>query len=161
MKTARDYHIPIKLTRGIPPDVIYNLKVGDHFTDHGYSSTSFTRQIANSFHGESGRLEITIPKGFKFLSVPSYAIHNAKRTKTNSGGLPSLAKSEAEAILPRSTTFQVKKIEVTKGKFDAESRVLYVHAVSSSVQPPREKWASTKALAKQAKKEPPSGNPIS
>jgi uncharacterized protein len=139
MRSARDYSLPIEVTRGIPLHVVSELKVGDTFIDHGFSSTSFAKSKSNEF-GSGAHLEVRLPKGFKFLSVPSFA--------KAAGVSSALAMSEAEAILPRGTAFKLRKIAV-----ENSTKVYYMDAVSSAIQPPREKWASTKTLKTLAKKQ--------
>jgi hypothetical protein len=127
MNEARTYRLAIRLTRGIPADVVAGHKVGDTFTDHGYSSTSFAKAKAAQFGHSNTQLEVRLPYGFKFLSVPSYFAAVGK-----GGGL---AFNEAEAILPRGTTFKIQKI-TTQGGY----KVYHVDALSSSLQPPRAEW---------------------
>jgi hypothetical protein len=139
MESARDYAVPIRMMRGIPKHVVSDFKVGDTFADKAYCSTSFSKSKSNDF-GDSARLHITLPKGFKFLSIPSWA--------KASGSTSHYAMAEAEAILPRGTGFKINKIETENHR-----TVLHVHAIFSSIQPSRDKWVSTKA-AKLKKSDP-------
>jgi len=143
MANARDYSVQIHVTRGLPQHVVKNLGKGDTFTDHGYSSTSFAKVKAGSF-GDGAQLDVRLPKGFKFLSVPSYA-----RAMGQSSGL---AQQEAEAILPRGTTYKIRKIV----KSSSGKKIYYVDALSSAIQPPKEKWVSSKT-AKKLQQQPPLG----
>lgn len=139
-KNARDYSINIELTRGIPPHALTGLEVGDTFVDHAYSSTSFSRLKAKDF-GPNTHLEIRLPQGFKFLSVPSFA---------KAGGIKahaSLAMSEAEAILPRGCGYKIREIKSEGGR-----QVYYLDAIFSSIQPPREKWVSSLTAKREAAK---------
>ncbi len=141
MRNARDYSIPIEVTRGLPLHAVEHLNVGDTYTDHGYSSTSFSRQVAKNFGSNKAHMEIRLPQGFKFLSVPSFA---------KAGGMKhnvSMAQNECEAILPRGCTFKIRDIKKEGG-----AKVYYVDAVSSSIQPPREKWVSSLTEKREAKK---------
>lgn len=140
MRNARDYAIQIDVTRGIPTHVIAKMNVGDTFIDHAYSSTSFSREKAQNF-GPQAHLEIRLPKGFKFLSVPSFAKAGGMKTQL------SLAMGEAEAILPRGCGYKVREI-----KKEGHRNVYYVDAVFSSIQPPREKWISSLTEKREAKK---------
>lgn len=139
MRNARDYSITMEVTRGVPQHAIQGLGVGDTFIDHGFSSTSFSRQKAKSF-GQGAHLEVRLPQGFKFLSVPSFA---------KAGGLKGahgLAMGEAEAILPRGCGFKIREIK------NEGHKVYYVDAIFSSIQPPREKWVSSLTEKREAKK---------
>lgn len=143
MKQARDYAIPIRVIRGIPNSVVHNAKIGDTFIDHGYSSTTFSKEIARAFGKQATVLHVTLPKGFKFLSVPSFA--KAVGDK-KAGSVGSLAMKEAEAILPRSTAYKITKIEN-----ESSHRIMHVEVQSSSIQPPGSPWVSTRAAKLKAK----------
>jgi 8-oxo-dGTP pyrophosphatase MutT (NUDIX family) len=134
IKEARDFNIPIKVMRGVPANVVHGLKPGAVFTDHAYSSTSFSKKLATAW--SAVRLEITLPKGFKFLSIPSMA-------KAAPGKVGSCAMSEAEAILPRGCVFKVTKIE------SGSKPVLHVRAIASSIQSGDTEWMSSKAAKKR------------
>jgi phage-related protein (TIGR01555 family) len=140
IREARDYALPIKLTRGMPNHALPNVEVGATFMDHGYQSASFSKDVAKSFGNHNTVLEITMPKGFKFLSVPSYA-------KAAEGHYISHAENEAEAILPRETAYRIKKIEQT-----GTHRILHVDAIASSLQPPGTEWVSSKAAKLKSEK---------
>lgn len=139
LKSARDYAVPIKLTRGMPNHAIPNAAVGETFVDHAYQSTTFAKAVSQSFGQGTTVLNITIPKGFKFLSVPSFAKASANAGHHFSGH----ATQEAEAILPRGTGYRIKKVSQ-----EGTHRVLDVEAVFNSLQPSRDEWKSTKASKK-------------
>lgn len=153
LSQTRDYSMPVKVVRGVPNVAIpHDIKPGDTFVDHGFQSTSFSGKVAKDFGSGNTLLRVTLPKGFKFLAVPAFA-----RAATNAGKHVSHhATSEAECILPRGVGYRVKKIEQ-----DGGHRVMHVHAVFSSIQPPGTEWVSTrtaKAKAKLQQQEPPSGS---
>lgn len=131
LQNTKNFALPITVHRGVPGKVVAGLKKGDTFTDHGYVSTTFSRSISKSF-SEGTRLEIKLPKGFKFISVPSAADHGLK-----SGH----AKHEAEVILPRSTVFRIRSIN--KGR-------IVVDAVASSIQGQPKTWKKVSAPAAEA-----------
>ena len=143
LNEAPDFNIPVRLTRGVPSKVVANLKPGETYTDHGYMSTSWSASKASNFGDGTTQLEITIPPGFKFLSVPSIT------AAAKSAGQPyhSLADDEGESILPRGTTLRLSHTEWKNGK-----QVYYVHAVANSLQPPGTEWISAKTKALKAKK---------
>lgn len=113
---VKNFALPIKVYRGMPASVYQNLKPGDTFVDHGYQSTTFSKHLAQGWG--SGTVEISLPKGFKFISIPSTIEH---------GIGSSLANKEAEVLLPRSTVYRIKSLG-TKGK------PTKVEAIASSVQ---------------------------
>lgn len=145
VRTSRAYMIPIKMTRGVPDKAIEGKGVGDTFVDHGYVSTSFSANVASGFGDGTSRLEITVPKGFKFLSVPSFraGAQKAGYTEDDAFDLMHLGGREAEAILPRGTGFQITKISKEGGR-----RVVHVNAVFSSIQPPGTEWKTARVRNK-------------
>lgn len=155
LSQTRDYSMPVKVVRGVPNVAIpHDIKPGDTFVDHGFQSTSFSGKVAKDFGSGNTLLRVTLPKGFKFLAVPAFA-----RAATNAGKHVSHhAVAEAECILPRGVGYRVKKIEQ-----DGGHRVMHVHAVFSSIQPPGTEWVSTrtaKAKAKLQQQEPPGGSTV-
>jgi hypothetical protein len=120
LREAKVFSVPVKVFRGWPSHVLADLKEGDVFVDHGYLSTSFSYMKARSFAGSFAPVvEITLPKRFPFLSIPSL----------NGIGIKSgLGMQEAEAILPRGTTMRVKK-------FDKGKNILQVEAIASTIPP--------------------------
>lgn len=122
--------VPLDLVRGIPPHLLEGLKVGDTYVDHAYASTSFSKAVSADF-SEGGTLNITIPKGFKFLSVPS--ISDVARHADNAGWseIGSNGIAEAEALLPRGTGMRVKKLIMKRGKVVGA----HLEAIYSSIQP--------------------------
>jgi hypothetical protein len=143
LNEAPDFNIPVRLTRGVPDHIVKDLQPGQTYTDHGYMSTSWSAKKAQNFGDGTTQLEITIPPGFKFLSVPSIT------AAAKSAGQPyhHLADDEGEAILPRGTTLRLSHVEQKDGK-----KIYHVHAVSNSLQPPGTEWISTKSKALKAKK---------
>jgi hypothetical protein len=150
LSQARDYSMPVKVMRGMPTNALpADIKPGDTFVDHGYQSTSFSGEVAKSFGSQNTVLRITLPKGFKFLAVPAFARAAEKDGHTFS----SHAGTEAECILPRGTGYKVKKIEQ-----EGALKVLHVHAVFSSLQPPGTPWMSTRSAKAKQSQEPGSGS---
>lgn len=86
-----------KVYRGVTGDFankISNLKVGDTFTDKGFMSTSYDKEVANQFAGEHGvTMTINVPSGFgKSMSISSY----------------SMKPDEAEVLLNAGSTLRIK-----------------------------------------------------
>lgn len=86
-----------KVYRGVTGDFadkISNLKVGDTFTDKGFMSTSYDKEVANQFAGEHGvTMTINVPSGFgKSMSISSY----------------SMKPDEAEVLLNSGSTLRIK-----------------------------------------------------
>jgi len=90
---------------GIDAEKTYGkLKVGDHYIEPRYSSTSAHESTA--FHGHT-RIHITIPKGGKGIAIPSWH------------------PNENEIVIPRNQRFRVDHIEhSTTGK-----RIIHVTAL--------------------------------
>lgn len=118
---VKNFALPITVYRGMPQSVYNNLKVGDTFVDHGYISTTFSRKLALGWG--SGTVEIKLPKGFKFVSIPSTTLLGLKN---------SLAHQEAEVLLPRSTVFRIKALR--------KGQPPIVEAIASSVQGQPKTW---------------------
>lgn len=88
-----------KVYRGVTGDFaakISSLKVGDTFTDKGFMSTSYEKEVANQFAGENGvTMTINVPSGFgKSMSISSY----------------SMKPDEAEVLLNAGSTLRIKSI---------------------------------------------------
>ena len=86
--------------RGISEEAAYdfqNLEVGDQFTEAGYASTSWDKQVAENFARESGVvLQIVNPAGTQGLAPLGYQMNVINQWAP-----------EKEWLLPRGTTFDV------------------------------------------------------
>jgi SPP1 gp7 family putative phage head morphogenesis protein len=75
--SAPELQQPIQVFRGMKQDAaskLSRLGVGSVYKEPGFVSTSFSKDIADSFLGESGiMLEITVPQGTKGLSVQPFS----------------------------------------------------------------------------------------
>jgi hypothetical protein len=131
------------VARGLPRILVESIGVGDTMMDHAYCSTSFAKSVAHVF-SKDGLMHITIPKGFKFLSIPTFG----KLANQHNGTDVPFADGEAEALLPRGTVFKITK--VTKGEGELARIVVHATAVSSSVQPPKLRKPRVKAPAQGA-----------
>jgi uncharacterized protein len=151
---------PVALTvvRCMPMKAIKGLKVGGLFKDKAYMSTSFSGSVVDEFDTfirDAVRLQITIPKGFKFLSMPSFA--KAMEAHEEADESREHCMHEAEALLPRGTTLKLIRIEQPEHRTvkprrgnggmggmgslapRSDAPIYHCIAVSSSIQPGRKK----------------------
>lgn len=137
LRGTKNFALPLTVHRGIPAKVVAGKSVGDTFKDFAYSSTTFSKSVANGFGGATV-LEISLPKGFKFISIPSTIEH---------GNKGSLQRREAEVILPRETVFRIKSIKTAKPTSSGFKGLttIKVEAIASSIQGEAKTWKKVSA----------------
>jgi hypothetical protein len=116
--TSHKTTVPMHVFRGIPASKsgFHKMKPGDSFTDHGFTSTTHKRSIADNFTGsnEDGYhvMKIHLPKGTR-------AHHFDAHRNTND--------QEGEVVLHRGTKFHV-----SHHSHDPHTNTHYIHVTAES-----------------------------
>lgn len=87
---------------------LYDAQVGDVVGDLGFTSTSKSSSVAESFVQDNAPIvEITLPKGHAGLDIESAFIYFNKQKKVRTLGDWQIAMQEGEVLLPANTKFKV------------------------------------------------------